>query len=149
MPNHCFNKIIIEVGDSDTVSFESVVDSLHDDDEQNTVFDFNAIIPMPSELKNTTKGYGAEPPDETKNARLRKKYGADNWYDWSITNWGTKWNSYDSEIVDHEIGERIEYTFDTAWGPPMAVIEALREQCPDFNISAFYDEPMMEAAGYY
>ena len=149
MPNHCFNRIHINVGDSDAISFESVVESLHDDEEQNTVFDFNAIIPMPSELKNTTKGHGKEPPDETKNARLRKKHGADNWYDWSISNWSTKWNSYDSVIVNHEIGERIEYTFNTAWGPPTSVIEALREQCPDLYISAFYDEEGMEIAGYY
>ena len=86
--------------------------------------------------------------DELLKARYKKEHGSDNWYDWRVNNWGTKWNSYSCEIQEQE-DDYVVYTFDTAWGPPTGVIEALREQCPDFHISAFFDEPGMQEAGYY
>jgi hypothetical protein len=45
--------------------------------------------------------------------------------------------------------DQVEYTFSTAWSPPEGVIEKLREQYPDVSITAFFDEPGMEIAGYY
>ena len=42
----------------------------------------------------------------------------------------------------------IRYTFDTAWGPPVGVIHKLRELYPEVSVTAFYDEPGMEVAGY-
>ena len=75
-------------------------------------FDFNNIIPMP---KNIFRGNLGREEEE--------KYGKNNWYDWSIENWGTKWNS---------VGTRVElkdgslyYTFDTAWDCPREIVNAL------------------------
>jgi hypothetical protein len=65
-----------------------------------------------------------------------------------IDKWGTKWDTSDDRIV-LENKEEIEYIFDTAWSPPIPVIEALRKQFPKLYISAFFDEPAMEEAGYY
>lgn len=149
MPNHCLNRITIHVGNADGHSLEVLIAALQEDGEHGTAFDFNAILPMPAELRNTRKGSNIPDADETKNARLRKEHGADNWYDWSCHNWGTKWNSYESSVTDHEVGLFVEFEFSTAWGPPTEVIDALREQCPELSISAFYDEPGMEIAGYY
>ena len=70
------------------------------------------------------------------------------WWDWRVQNWGTKWNSYDCEVIEID-DEQIEYRFSTAWSPPEGVIKKLREQYPDIEITAFYDEPGMEIAGYY
>ena len=72
----------------------------------------------------------------------------ESWWDWRVQNWGTKWNSYDCD-VDESNEEHIEYIFYTAWSPPEGVIAKLREQYPDVHITAFYDEPGMEIAGYY
>lgn len=64
-----------------------------------SAFDFNKIIPMPAELKHTTKGWKQE-TEEEKNERIAEEnrltslYGHSNWYDWSCDNWGTKWNAY-------------------------------------------------------
>ena len=146
MPNHCFNKISISVGDADGQSLQVLVESLKSEENQ-TDFDFNAILPMPPELENV--GWGeAEEMNDIEKAKYKKEFGSTSWYDWRVDKWGTKWNSYNCEIVEHE-DDYVVYTFDTAWGPPTGVIEALREQCPDFSISAFYDEPGMEMAGYY
>jgi len=69
------------------------------------------------------------------------------WWDWRVQNWGTKWNSADCEVTIME-DDQVEYTFNTAWGPPEGVIFKLRELYPDASITAFYDEPGMELAGY-
>jgi len=146
MPNHCFNKVTISVGDADGQNLKVLVDSLKSEENQ-TDFDFNAILPMPPELENVDWSEAEEMNDIIR-ARYKKEHGSDNWYDWRVNNWGTKWNSYDC-FLEEEDDDYVVYTFNTAWGPPTGVIEALREQCPDFSISAFFDEPGMEEAGYY
>ena len=146
MPNHCYNKVTISVGDADGQNLKVLVDSLKSEENQ-TDFDFNAILPMPPELDNVSWSEAEEMNDIIR-ARYKKEHGSDNWYDWRVNNWGTKWNSY-SCFLEEQDDDYVVYTFDTAWGPPTGVIEALREQCPDFSISAFFDEPGMEEAGYY
>ena len=146
MPNHCFNKVTISVGDADGHNLKVLVDTLKSEENQ-TDFDFNAILPMPPELEDVDWSEAEETNDIIR-ARYKKEHGSDNWYDWRVQNWGTKWNSY-SCFLEEEEDDYVVYTFNTAWGPPTGVIEALREQCPDFSISAFYDEPGMEIAGYY
>ena len=50
-----------------------------------------------------------------------KKYGATDWYDFHIKNWGTKWNARTS-YVDEERGF---VEFMTAWGCPHRILEEL------------------------
>ena len=91
-------------------------------------FDFNKIVPMP---ENIFRGPLGE--------KEREMYGANNWYDWSRWNWGTKWNSYDGEW--YEEGASIQ--FNTAWSTPEPVYLALIKKFPnlDFNVE-FADEDM-------
>ena len=64
-----------------------------------------------------------------------EKYGHQDWYSWSIANWGTKWNAY--SVSDD--GDTI--TFDTAWSTPLPVIQKLSEMFPDVRITLkFADE---------
>jgi len=73
--------------------------------------DFNGVVPMPKELEGTTKGWGVKVDPEF-SAELKSKFGFDNWYDWSVANWGTKWNAYDdSEWKNNSIW------YNTAWSP--------------------------------
>ena len=140
MPNHCYNRVTIYGEDLDQI--KEIKEKL---ESEETCFDFNSIIPIPKELVGTT----APPrdPDSSEAKRLRKQHGHDNWYDWCVENWGTKWNSYDSEFIDED-EDRLEYSFNTAWAPPEPIIHKLRELYPDVSITAFYDEPGMELAGY-
>lgn len=64
-------------------------------------------------------------------------YGYKDWYDWSIANWGTKWNACDTYIK----GNVIE--FDTAWSPVPKVIERLSKMYPDLEIDYLYAEEQM------
>ena len=63
------------------------------------------------------------------------RHGATTWYDWSIKNWGTKWNSYSNDIHEDEI------TFQTAWCFPEPVILELVKKYPDMEFDiAWADE---------
>lgn len=54
---------------------------------------------------------------------LIKKYGTNNWYDWSNNNWGTKWGDCDLEVEINTYnhlenkGEYGELKFESAWSP--------------------------------
>lgn len=74
------------------------------------------------------------------------QYGYTDWYHWSIANWGTKWNACD--VTQDHIGERgfIIY-FDTAWSPPVPVVEALIDRFPEADIRLSYMEPGVGFAG--
>ena len=43
----------------------------------------------------------------------------DKWYNWSIKNWGTKWDAYPDSVSRDEDEYLIEVSFCTAWGPPI------------------------------
>lgn len=61
------------------------------------------------------------------------KYGVPTWYEWSINNWGTKWNAY--ECAPNEFSDNsTELNFWTAWAPPHPVLQMLSEQYPELEI---------------
>ena len=65
----------------------------------------------------------------------------DNWYQWCVDNWGTKW---DVEINDSTIDDDfIELSFDSAWGPPIAWVEIVAKKYPKLKFALKYDEPGM------
>lgn len=93
--------------------------------------DFNNVIPMPKDIdpqKPVSLG------NRTVNQDLVDKYGFDNWYDWSINNWDTKWNAYNTDEVDEGI------TFLTAWSPPTKVLIALSKKFPEETIINIWDD---------
>ena len=67
-----------------------------------------------------------------------EKYGAKDWYDWSIQNWGTKWNAHDTIVNDP--GEANVY-FHTAWSAPLPFLDALSRKYPELTFDfEFADE---------
>ena len=71
----------------------------------------------------------------------------DRWYDWRLQNWDTKWDAYEVEVIDED-HDCVEIQFETAWSPPTAICNQIREDFPDIAVSWFYDEPGCEIAGY-
>lgn len=55
-----------------------------------------------------------------------KKYGHKDWYDWSIANWGTKWNAYSFQLVKEDENS-LTVQFDTAWSTPEPIWDKLEE----------------------
>ena len=60
----------------------------------------------------------------------KQKHGAADWLDWSIENWGTKWNGYGYEDTPEREGGA-EIVFKTAWSRPKPIIKALSQMFPD------------------
>ena len=106
MPNWTANNVLF-VGKRKQL--ETLKDMLKSDKND---FDFNNIIPMP---KNIFRGNLGREEEE--------KYGDNNWYRWSIDNWGTKWNSVDTRVEEN--GSTLSYNFMTAWDCPREIVNAL------------------------
>ncbi len=69
----------------------------------------------------------------------------DNWYDWSLENWGTKWDV--SETFEDENGY---ICFDTAWSTPVEIINLLSERFPNLTFEVQYaDEDLGNNCGIY
>jgi hypothetical protein len=142
MPNWCNN--IVEVRGPRKIVKELV----------DHKFDFQKIYPCPEDLNITAGREGADDSPEqialvAKEKANLKKYGYANWYDWSVSNWGTKWNAggvdreemmvdYDEDVDDTGIAI---FTFDSAWAPPIGVFRKLKEIHPDLFIEGRYSEP--------
>ena len=67
-------------------------------------------------------------------------------YNWSVENWGTKW---DVSIIDCERRGDNEFwiSFESAWSPPTVAYDTLVEQ--GWEIDAVYYEPGMGFGGVY
>jgi hypothetical protein len=71
-----------------------------------------------------------------------KEFGAKDWYDWSIKNWGTKWNAYHTS-VSMLSDTTAEIDFDTAWSGVPDIILKLTEMFPSLKFEyLFADEDM-------
>ena len=58
-----------------------------------------------------------------------KRYGERDWYEWSINNWGCKWNASESR-VDTKFDGTMVISFDTPWSPPQGVLEEIAKHTP-------------------
>jgi len=64
-----------------------------------------------------------------------------------LENWGTKWPADDVRQEVFKEGMETHLSFDTAWGPPIEIYEALRDQ--GYEVDASFYEPNMEIDGYW
>ena len=69
------------------------------------------------------------------------------WYDWRISNWGTKWNAYETEIDSCSDGS-VEIYFCTANDGAIPIIKKLVEKYPHLEfIYKFADEVIANNCG--
>ena len=125
MPNWITNKLTIN---ADNETLERIIAEVRNGDKP---FDFEKVIPMPDNVYKGNLG-----PEE------EKLYGKNNWYDWSIDNWGTKWNAChnnEDDIVEIFNGKLV-YEFDTAWAAPFPVALKLSEKYKCACTLEYYDE---------
>lgn len=124
MPNYCSNYLYIE-GNHNTL--KEIIRLVKSD---KSMFDFEKIVPMPGYIYQGILGQ-----------KEKELYGENNWYDWSVKNWGTKWNSVDAELYDEE------FYFLTAWSPCEPVIETLAKLFPTMRFEYTFEEPGMAFCG--
>ena len=165
MPNWCANRVAVWSNDEEAMKKFKEGVKLYGEGKLIQWFSFHAILPMPEELRNVqspvtiateeqqeeyTKKHNRPCPyiTQEESNRLDGLYDNNNWYDWSIENWGVKWDCGDVEITEEFGDTEITYTFDTPWGPPQEIYDLLVTKFPEIHISWFWDEPGMELAGY-
>jgi len=140
MPNWCSNSITIS-GSTDTI--KQLWDDAHVGDDFGLL---NAMVPMPKELDGTTS------PSSSADKPQPLVDGFDNWYDWRVQNWGTKWDVSDEglEYVDNKDGtSHITGWFDSAWAPPIEAYNTFLDDMDGCSIEATYEEGGMDFAGIY
>lgn len=117
MPNHVYCTISVE---------EKYADKLKEIAEVGLA---QYYMPRPKELENTTSPARiGENITKEESDRLIKLYGHNNWYDWALEHWGTKWGCYGNGYADGM------YDFSTAWSPLYSeILEMLAEDIPTFT----------------
>jgi hypothetical protein len=80
----------------------------------------------------------------------------DEWYNWRVCNWGTKWDIGADIGTDKEeryglkatrVANEVSCSFDSAWAPPVGLYEKLFEL--GYDIKATYWEPGMAFCGIW
>lgn len=175
MPNWCVNQVDIEGDETEVAKLVAFVKS-----DENS-FTFENIVPPPatpmysSDCAHNKYVCGCEsvaqpdPENEGKfmwviDGKKVEYHGKcpthnehsfsnhpDNWYNWNINNWGTKWSAgevWNDRIDDDgKVDGHTSYNFDTAWSPAEPVVAALAEKFPTLRIAHRYCEAGMGYAG--
>jgi hypothetical protein len=159
MPNWCENKLIIRGNKKDVEEFKQKIEENKKDNGSLCIFE--TYNPMPSELKNTKSpsSVGKAESDQLELIRvaqvLEMKYGASNWYDWALKNWGTKWgccktywgtdNPY--SLKEHQDVFEIELFYETAWSPGDDCLKDIFEKLDKLSFFLTYVEEGMGFEG--
>lgn len=115
MPNWCSNTFEVTGPKEKIDAFESFLE-----ENQGKEW-FNFFAPTPAEFEK------------------------EGWYEWNVSNWGTKWNC-DAQDWNRE-GDKISFWFDSAWSPPTELYNKIQEQ--GFTVTAEYLEEGMGFVGEY
>lgn len=167
MPNWTENELTITGPDVQRVL--NAIRSETSDDEDARVLDFNHIIPYPQEYRDLDlrnheyqeKFFAIQRDDPERQAKLEAlaaEYGVEPgspWlkdgfnsggYEWCCDHWGCKWNAVRTVLTIHNEGCAL-IEFDTAWSPPVPVIEKLASMFPDHEFTMEYFEGGMGFRG--
>ena len=144
MPNWCANTVTIS--HPDMAMMKRVVKGYN----QNRLLD--EFIPIPLELKEGAMNsselmkirnweYKKE-LDKVREELNRKYFGYKDWYDYCVSEWGTKWDigrNESSTLFMKDIKDKtLTFYFDSAWSFPLSAYEKLHEM--GFSIRAMYYE---------
>ena len=143
MPNWCNNNLTLTHEDP------KMIQRAYDALERGEFL--QEFIPVPEDLKITAGylGSGDEQKElERKTAENVAKHGYGNWYDYCVSEWGTKWDvGGDGQSDIHPDGKMLHTYFDSAWSPPVYAYEKLVEL--GFGVDAMYYEGGMGYAGSF
>ena len=135
MPNWCNNTITL-TGPKEKIT--AIYAKAKKDDAL-----LQQLKPMPEALDGTT----SPAPKEGKVQPLVD--GFDNWYDWRVQNWGTKWDVDMDGLELSDDGTTINGWFDSAWAPPIHAYEYFLTANEDCSINSYYYEGGMDFAGQW
>lgn len=148
MPNWMFNDLYIEGSAKDIQKVKAQLNApytkKYEDGEEvfsNPIFSFwNIVRPPEDKLDEYAGVHGFDGEKRLGDSEF-------NWYNFNNRAWGTKWDvgvrdeeSYTETQLISEEETKLHYYFHTAWGAPLAAIEALSVQHPELEITLKYEE---------
>ena len=144
MPNWCSNRAVIS--NPDQTKMIALVEAIND-----SKF-CNHVIPVPESLHIVAGKVGSDEDQNQQELYLAEQanqalHGYKNWYDFCVSEWGTKWDVDPYDKVELNEDGSVEFCFDSAWAPPVGVYEALVEQ--GYDVVATYYEPGMAYVGRF
>lgn len=126
MPNWCNNRLQVLGPKEDIARFKQQATGhspwLTAEDMANTPaseFNFHSLLQVPEEIVRSGKAAAGE--------------------EWQRAHWGTKWEGDNVELVDHWETQLI-YGFDTAWSPPIELLQTIGPQWPTLTFLLDYEE---------
>lgn len=147
MANYCSNVVVFRHKDPSVIS--RVVDAFNDN---RLMHEFS---PCPQDLIDTTAG-GFGDSDMQANLDFKEKvnlqlYGYANWYDWCVSEWGTRSDVGVGEGAKVEMPgpdvRMVTLSFESAWSPPTAFYKTMESL--GFEVDAMFYEPGMGYCGTF
>lgn len=122
MPNHILNTVSLV---AEPAVIDALAELLTKQEEGETVVTFEQFLPIPEE---------------------------EDWYDWCVKHWGTKWDAYSTERVARRTWrdgrDQLILTFQTAWAPPTEFFAALTAAY-DVEVAGLWKDEMSEGLEGY
>jgi len=120
MPNHISNVLTITGKQSDLTELINIVKAKGEE----RPLSFESFLPMPKEEND--------------------------WYNWNIQNWGTKWDAYEVSNWYSDSAGTLNISFQTAWSTPFPALLKLSSLVPNVQILCeFADEDTGFNVGEY
>jgi hypothetical protein len=82
-------------------------------------------------IKSNHPLYSGIAEQALKNQQAYIETGYTNWYDWSLSNWGVKWDASALRVKELSDFNTVIYTFDSPWGTPEHFVIELSKLYPD------------------
>ena len=138
MPNYCENDLYI------TGPKEDVAEAIDFMGSNDRTIDFEKIVPYPEALRRMDEEYDAAKYSPEKIQEYEERYGDagrahGGELEWCVRHWGTKWNAMRTSIRE-TASNGICISFETAWSPPILIVQALGQRFPTVRFILEYFE---------
>ena len=150
MPNWCSNTLEVNGNPEQLKEFKTKSLVRSDNKGPNEYdFTFEGLYPTPNalaEMVSPTMWRGDENDSDgkiefdSKVKSLEEKFGFADWYNWRVSNWGTKWDCAES-YIGYDGEDCFIVSYDTAWAPNIMWMKKVSEMFPDLNFRLSFMEP--------
>jgi len=136
MPNWCLNTLTIEAESKDKL--EEVLAFIKSEDEP---FSLEKIHPIPQEIADTPHKSTEDGIERIAGLLNGEVKDYRDWWEWSLAEWGCKWDIEGGEVIDMDEDNLIALSFDSANSPPIPIVQRLNEKYEDVDFTLRYFEP--------
>jgi len=140
MPNWCWNSLSVR-GEKKAVEEFKKKAKLNSKDFK-TALSLAKLYPEPDYKKIKV--------DPAFPKREKEKSIMPDWWNWRVTNWGTKWDveAYVQEEREFKNGKKqVRFNFNSAWSPPCEWLRRVAEDYPHLVFRLSYEETGMNFKG--